>query len=581
LLFYEHYYMKRPDISSLVLLSDRNTCALLDREGTISWYCPAAFDRAAVFSSLIDEERGGYWDIGSVGAHFLDRSFEGRSSVLYTRFKTPGGEHTITDFMPLRASFKGICRMSSPAPQDITGTISLRANYGLENVLLTAANHNVIEIKSLKQWIHCSHKLITDGKLVSYRIPAGEVGWVALIDSDQLNEHDVTGALQVTLTEWAKIESYISYEGPYEKEVCNSLRALQQLVYEPSGGIVAAPTIGLPEVIGGERNYDYRYVWMRDAALITSSLVGLRTNGEVERKFMSFVAGARKKNHQSHVMCFYGIDQTIRKDAMDLPLSGYKNSVPVTVGNTAADQFQLDAESNILLACNWIYQKYGSKIEWGTVEAIADYICKNWERKDNGIWEEEQQQHYTSSKAFAARALEVMAPYQPDSKTAERWLKNARLIRAFINEHCMTSQGAYAVYAGSEDVDITCALFVPFGFDKPDSSAMQQTVKLIEERYEDSALYRRHLLEYDSAKEGVFLAASCWMAHYYALAGNLEKSRRILDAMVNCGNDLGYFSEEMDMKANRMLGNFPQTFVHSSFICAVNGFKDALSEVEK
>ncbi|WP_171037956.1 glycoside hydrolase family 15 protein [Dyadobacter luticola] len=571
--------MKQPQIASLAVISDRHTCALLDRDGTISWYCPGAFDQPALLSSLIDIDKGGFWDIEADGKKFEERHFEGRSSVLYTTFSTDQGAFTLTDFMPLQAAFKGICRMTSPAQVRLTSHICLRADYGLADAGLSVFSNHIIEIKSSKQWLHCSHKLILEGDNITCEIPAGEESWFALIDSDQIDRETFDEALKTTLEKWEEIEAYVKYEGPFEKEVYSSLRALQQLVFEPTGGIIAAPTIALPEVIGGSRNYDYRYVWMRDAALITSSLVGLETNGEMERKFMSFVAGAKKKNRQSHVQCFYGIDQTIRMDARELPLSGYQGSVPVMAGNTAAGQFQLDAESSILLACNAIYQKYDCKIEWDTVETIADYICRNWERKDNGIWEEEQQQHYTSSKAFAARALEVMAAYQPDQQLADRWLHNARLIREFINKHCITSYGAYAVYAGSEDVDITCALFAPFEFDAPDSSLMQNTIAEIEARYRDGDLYRRHLLEFDSAKEGVFLAASCWVAHYYALAGNLGKSKTILDAMLGCANDLGYFSEEMDLKTGKMLGNFPQTFVHSSFICAVNGYKAAFAEL--
>jgi GH15 family glucan-1,4-alpha-glucosidase len=171
----------------------------------------------------------------------------------------------------------------------------------------------------------------------------------------------------------------------------------------------------------------------------------------------------------------------------------------------------LDAESSILLACGAIYDKLNEKVEWDIVESIADYICKNWERKDNGIWEEEQIQHYTSSKALAARALEVIAPYQPDAERAKRWLYNAGLIRNFIKTNCLTADGAYAVHAGSEDVDIACALLVPFGFVNANDPAVIKTIAAIENRYAEGHLYRRHLMEFDSAQEGVFLAASCWM----------------------------------------------------------------------
>ncbi len=570
--------MKQPDIASLGLISDRHTCALLDKDGTLSWYCPQAFDEPAIFSSLIDEEQGGFWDIQTESKQFISREFSDRSSVLHTHFDVNGTPFTLTDFMPLGTPFKGICRITAAAPTPLLGQVRIRGDYGLTAIQLRQRNDFCVELTGTNQWLHCSHPLHVDGDIITYTIPKGEEGWAALVDSEQFDKDTIDTALQSTLQAWQEIEKHIDYKGLFEKEVCNSLRALQQLVYEPTGGIIAAPTLGLPEVIGGKRNYDYRYVWMRDAALVTSSLVNLKTDGKVERNFLSFIAGAMHKNKQTHVSCFYGIDQSIKTKARELLLQGYRNSRPLLAGNTAADQFQLDAESSILLACGAIYGKMNEKLEWDIVESIADYICKNWERKDNGIWEEEQVQHYTSSKALAARALEVMAQYQPSKETAERWLYNAKLIRDFINANCLTADGAYAVHAGSEDVDIACSLFVPFDFVKADNPVMVKTIAAIEERYADGNLYRRHLLEFDSKQEGVFLAASCWMAHYYALAGKLTKSEAILKAVQGCANDLGYFSEEMDVKSHTMLGNFPQTFVHSSFICAVNGLQQAMAQ---
>lgn len=557
----------------MAVISDRHTCALLDQDGTISWYCPGAFDRAAVFSTLIDSDSGGYWRLECSEMKFTERSFAGRSSILHTRFDIRGKKLELTDFMPTGAVVRGICRKVSEAPESLTGEIRLAGNYGLKTSNPVRLSDHVIHFPMEGLWLHSSHSLRLSGDRVSYQILSGDTSWTALIDTEKFDKNFLNEAWGSTFTSWKEIEKHIDYSGPFESEVRNSLRALQQLIYEPTGGIVAAPTTGLPEVIGGKRNYDYRFVWMRDAALITSSLVGLQTDGQVERAFMSFVSGAMRKNGQSHVSCFYGIDQSIRKDVRELPLAGYNDSRPLMEGNTAADQFQLDAEASILLACGAIYNKLEERPEWETVEAIADYICRNWERKDNGIWEEEQLQHYTSSKALAARALEVMAPYQTDQETAERWLYNAVLIRKFIQENCLTSDGAYAVHAGSEDVDIASALFAPFGFDQPDNPCLQRTIANIEERYSEGDLYRRHLLEFDSANEGVFLAASCWMAHHYALAGNYGKAESILKAVQECANDLGYFSEEFDLQNGIMLGNFPQTFVHSSFICAVNGFK--------
>ncbi|UKT65380.1 glycoside hydrolase family 15 protein [Pedobacter mucosus] len=564
-------------IKDLAAISDRKTCALISSNGNIDWYCPNRFDGKSVFSTLIDEKKGGFWKIHNSEKTFLSRQFHDRSSVLNSYFAINGNGFTITDFMPLDLDWNGICRKFSKAPEIIINQISIRPNYGLEAENYILKSPNIIYLERIGLWLHCSQPLNIENDIISFSIQKGEEGWAAIIDKPTLCLEDIDTSLSKTLENWQKVADLVNYHGPYENDVRDSLRALQQMVYEPTGGIVAAPTTSLPEVIGGERNYDYRYVWMRDAALITSSLTQIITTGELEEKFIAFIAGAMDKNEEDHVSCFYAIDQTKALDMQELPLAGYLESKPVRIGNSAANQFQLDAEGSILIACGLIYKKFGKRHNWETVNKIADYICKNWERKDNGIWEEEQQQHYTSSKAFAARGLELIAPFQEDKELAQRWIYNAGLIREFINKNCMTSDGAYAVHAGSEDVDISAALFVPFGFDKADSDAMLATVAALEKNYNEKDLYRRHLLEFDSSKEGAFLAGSCWMAHYYAISGNVERSKTILDAILSFSNDLGYFSEEAEPSTGKMLGNFLQTFVHSSFICAVNGYKLALS----
>jgi GH15 family glucan-1,4-alpha-glucosidase len=567
-------------IKDLAVLSDRKTCALVTNQGNIVWYCPERFDDKAILSYLIDDELGGFWNVETPNKVFLGRQFQERSSVLNTYFSINGRGLTIRDYMPLGLNWNGICRKFSKSPAPLLNKISIRPNYGLEDIQLIVESPCSVYFEHLGLWLNTSHPISLMDNVLSFTVPTGEEGWAAISDKRELQLEEVDEAYKTTLENWKEVASLVDYHGPFENEVRDSLRALQQMVYSPTGGIIAAATIALPEVIGGNRNYDYRYVWMRDAALITSSLTQVITTGELEEKFIGFIAGAMKKNNEDHVSCFYGIEQQEINHLEELPLKGYQNSKPVQIGNGAADQFQLDSEGSILIACSLIYQKLDHKPDWETVNKIADYICRNWERKDNGIWEEEQQQHYTTSKAFAARGLELIAPYQEDQEIAARWLYNAGLIREFIKENCMTADGAYAVYAGSEGVDISTALLVPFGFDEPDSRSMLATVATLEKNYSENNLYRRHLVEYDSAEEGAFLAGSCWMAHYYAISGNLEKSKAVLESILLTSNDLGYFSEEADMETGEMLGNFPQTFVHSSFICAVNGYKQALMGIK-
>lgn len=569
---------EQPLIRNLAVISDRQTCAIIDTEGTISWYCPNRFDNEAVFSLLIDEKQGGFWTVEASEKVFTNRKFNNRSSVLDTVFSTKKSGFTIADWMPVNSNFKGICRKFSKVPSAVTNQIRLRPDYGMmQETPENQQNHSVRFLRS-GLWLHASHPITIYGELVTFIIPENEEGWAVLTNRETVTLTDMDASFSTTLSGWEEFEQLLNYNGPYQEEVENSIRALQQFVYQPTGGIIAAATTSLPEVLGGERNYDYRYVWTRDAALITGALAQIETTGEIERKFLAFIAGAMKENGQDHVSPFYAVDKKLIKHSRKLHhISGYKQSTPVLLGNSAANQRQLDTEANILLASKVIYDKYQDKINWDAVEQIADFICLNWQHKDNGIWEESTTRHYTSSKVFAARGLEFMAAYQEDKAKAKRWQENAAQIRAFVKDNCMTKSGAYAVFADSEDVDISTALFIPWSYDEPDSPAVKATIKQLEEQYSKKNLYWRRLEEFESYKEGAFLAGTCWMAHYYAIAGNLIKSKAIINAVLNFKNDLGYFSEEADLNTGQMLGNFPQTFVHSSFICAVNGYKMALA----
>jgi len=564
-------------IRDLAVISDRRSCALLNKQGDIVWYCPNRFDAAAIFSSLLDTAEGGSWTIRADHKDFLGRRYEGRSSVIHSNFAINGNGFTITDFMAMDADASGICRIFSTAPGAIHHNIKIKGDYGLRQESYRQISATTICIDESGLFLHSSHPLSIDGGSIRLIVGKGERSWAYLGIANELDEDRMHELLEITLQKWRELETLVDYHGPYENQVRYSLRALQQMVYEPSGGIIAAATTSLPEVIAGERNYDYRYVWVRDAALITSSLTQIITNGELEEKFLAFISGAMEKNREEHASCFYAVDgSTLSDKVRQLPLAGYFGSRPVQVGNSAAKQFQLDAEANVLIACSIIYQKSGEIIYWDTVEKIADYICRSWQRKDNGIWEEEQIQHYTSSKAFAARGLELIAPYQSNEQVRKKWLENASMIRAFISEKCITKKGAFSVYPGSDKVDIACALFVPFGIYNAKDPNMLATIAELETNYSDQQLYRRNLLEFDASKEGVFLAGSCWIAHYYAIAGNIQQSKTIIDRVLDYSNDLGYFAEEADTKSGQLLGNFPQTFVHSSFICAVNAYKQAL-----
>ncbi len=570
--------MKQPKINELALLSDQNTCALLDQHGTICWYCPERFDKSAAMSSLLDERKGGFWSVEAEQKTYAGRSYVEASSVLETRFKVGDGYFTITDWLPLEGDLRGLCRLFSVIPTALINRIRLRGDYGQEDLDHTLVNPTTVSFPSLGLWLRTSHAIQQSGDTILFIVPAEEKGWAVLANSEvsfgSFSAEVLQISLDQTLAGWRSLMGETKYSGPYEEEIHRSKRAVKQLTFAPTGVVLAAASTSLPEVIGGKRNYDYRYVWTRDVSLIVSAFVQLDIDHKGARRVLTFFAEALAESGKGQLAPFYAVDKQIVSDMRKLKLDGYRYSAPVQVGNTASDQLQLDADGHVLLAAKLVYQQSGERVEWDTICKVADFLVANWDKDDNGIWEEKAKKAYTSSKVFVARGLEFMAEYSKEPHQAERWAAAAANIRAFIRDKCMTKTGAFAVYAGSQEVDVTSAMFPLWTYCDPDSPEMLATVREIESKWSKNDLYWRRLEEFDSTKEGAFLAGSCWMAHYYAVAGDLARSSRILDAVCQFQNDLGFFSEEAGLDPEQpLLGNFPQSFVHSSFVCAANGYK--------
>lgn len=563
-------------IRDLGTIGDRSTCALINTSGDIVWYCPTRFDKAAVFTSLIDPEKGGYWTFDLQDKEYQNRYYIGRSAVLITEFKN----FSVTDFMSLNSALKGICRIFSEAPADVEHDIFLKPYYGIALPEYEPGPENNIIHISRSYTLIASHELRIEGQHIIVTIPKGEKSWFLLTEISP--DTKVTGTVledlqKETISGWDKIAAQIYYEGPYEMEVNNSLRAIQLMTYQENGGIIAAATTSLPEVPGGSRNYDYRYVWLRDSAMIISALIRAESSGEEERKFLSFLCDAKYRNSQKILLPLYSLDKLVAKTEELLPLDGYENSKPIRIGNNAMDQLQLDANANVLIAAKVIYNRFGNKDHWETVTSIADSLVERWEEEDHGIWEEKIKKHFTSSKVIVAKSLEFLADFAEDHEQKNRWLDAAKKIRRFVSKNCMTKAGAFATYAGSEAVDVTAALFPIWLYCDPDGEEMKKTVVRLEQEHRSGQLYHRTLELFDAKKEGVFLAGSLWMAQYYLMVNDIEKSKSIIEAALRFSNDLGFFSEEGSVDSGEMLGNFPQTFVHASFIGAILDLKGKLN----
>lgn len=561
-------------LPDLALIGDRRTCCLLDKQGTITWYCPKRFDEPSLFASLLDPEKGGFWSFELKGMKFHKREYFSDSSILQSNFTAEEGNLLLEDWMPLNASFYGICRRLSKAPLSYKMHVHPSPDYNRQSPVLEQITSKHVTI-NFDLHLYSSHPIDKVGKVISCKIPAGEPSWFVLAEKALDNpEERMEESHEFTLQHWQEVTRHITYEGPYEAEVRKSLRVLRLLTYAQNGGVIAAATTSLPEVISGERNYDYRYVWLRDAAMIVSALSRAGSDGEEERRFLSFICSAMRRIPKP-VVPMLTLDEQPAGKERTLNLRGYKDSKPVQYGNGAGNQLQLDANSNVLIAAKVIYNRYNTREHWNTIQGLANFLVEHWQERDHGIWEETKKHHYTSSKVITAISLKYIAEHSQDKEEKKRWQDTSTQIEQYIEANCLTTDGAYSVYAGSEHVDVSAILFPIWGYTDASSERMLKTVEVLEREYCSNHLYRRHLVEYDSGKEGAFLAGTLWVAQYWVMRRNWDKVEATLGAALHFMNDVGIMPEEGAPETGEWLGNLPQTFVHASLIGTIIDYKEA------
>jgi GH15 family glucan-1,4-alpha-glucosidase len=430
-----------PGIRELGLIGDRQTTAIMTKKGKVVWYSPERFDNPSLFAALLDPDDGGAWNFLTESAAFQKRAYKGYSAVLQTHFNSGENQMVLTDFMPVQHKVKGICRMLSSVFEEVVFVLEPAPLYGQEEPIVQLKDNRAVI--NQKYALYSSHQITLEDNTIKVSIKVGEEGWLLFSTEkySSLSLKDIQEAEQATLQFWNELAAKITYEDPYQRLFYDSLRVLRLLTHQDSGAILAAATTSLPEVIGGSRNYDYRYVWLRDAAMIVRALTRAGSNGEEGKRFLDFVCTAHQHQESLMIFPFYTIDKKKAPSEESVNLKGYYNNQPVRIGNGANNQLQLDANGNVLLAAIEIYRKQGKKEHWKVVREIADFLSENWQKEDYGIWEEEEKRHYTSSKVIAALGLESVAAYA-DEKEAQKWKNAAKDIRKFVKEHCLTSKGA-------------------------------------------------------------------------------------------------------------------------------------------
>ena len=388
-------------------------------------------------------------------------------------------------------------------------------------------------------------------------------------------QSQVEARLAATAAMWRSWSARLQAAGPWAAEVVRSSLALKLLVHAPSGAIAAAATTSLPETIGGARNWDYRFCWVRDSALVLNALLRLGCAAEADAYFWWLMQASQLTHPRLRVL--YRLDGGARTPEQALALRGYRDSVPVRVGNAAAGQLQLDTYGDLLQAA-WLYARSGRPIDADIAHRLAetaDLVCRIWTEPDAGLWEvRSQPQHLTQSKMMCVIAVEracqlAQAGHLP-AKHAARWADTGAAIREFIETNCWSdTKASYVRHSGSDELDASVLLGTIFGYGPPGDERLYHTVEAVRRELAHGPFVFRYSGEDGLAgQEGAFLTCSFWLAEALALHGRRAEAVELMDRLVGTGSDVGLFAEEVDPVTGEFLGNLPQGLTHLSLINA-------------
>lgn len=554
----------------LAPIGDQRTAALVGRDATVWWYPAHRFDGPPLLLGLLDPDKGG-WRIGLPGGRSGPRRYLGESGVLETRLDTDDGSLTVTDWMNLGREVQPglLCRTFSQAPADTRIVFEGWLDYGRAR----AVPQLVGGAAAFPDGMHlfASHPLRRDGEsVVSWTLPRGEEGWAVLSDGpcERPSREEVERWREATMARWTELAQRTTYQGPYERQVADTLRQLRLLVFEPTGAVAAAATAGLPEVLGGKRNYDYRFSWLRDTAMVVRAMLRSAPAGEEGEAFLGFVARAHQHARRRPLDTMSAVDGWPVPPESTPPLAGYAGSYPVRIANRARKQLQLGAYGCLLMAAGSVFRARGARDHWPLVRDVAEFLLENWRRSDAGVWESSEQRQYTASKVFSACGLEAILPFaDPDER--QRYGKAAQLIREHVFRHHLRSDGAFATFAGADGVDVTSALYPVWSFCPADCPQMTASVAALERDYRREGLLRRDDRTPQSQLEGAFLPATFWLAQYWSVRNDPQRARYYIEAGLRHANDVGVLAEEVEWRGGGALGNLPLGMTHASFVNAV------------
>ncbi len=580
-------------IEEYALIGDLHTAALVSRNGSIDWLCWPHFASAACFAALLGTEDNGFWQLGPTGKiRKIERRYQPHTLILETNYETEDGSVRVLDFMPLRGSHSHVVRVVNGLKGAVAmrGTLAIRFSYGqavpwvtrTERGIRAVAGPDAVELQTDaplrgEDFKTISDSTVREGESVSFVLSYGRYGDYSERSIGYLV--DTKKAYEQTHDFWKNWCSKGTYKGPYADMVERSLITLKALSFQPTGGIVAAPTTSLPEDLGGVRNWDYRYCWLRDTTFTLLSLM----NGGYYDEALEWMRWLRRTiaGKPDQIQIMYGIAGERMLPEWDIDfLSGYENSRPVRIGNAAAVQVQLDTYGEVLDAFFWTYsalKENNRAADYALLRELVEHLETVWEQPDEGIWEVRGgPKHFTYSKVMAwvafDRAIKIAEKGSFEAPLA-RWKQIREAIHDQICAKAFSKKlNSFVQHYGSNQLDASVLLMPMVGFLPAEDPRIRGTIAAIEKHLMRDGLVMR----YDTHKakdglpgsEGNFLACSFWMVSNLKMIGREDDARRLFERLLSLANDTGLLAEEYDTKRKRLVGNFPQAFSHIALIGA-------------
>ncbi|WP_217208621.1 glycoside hydrolase family 15 protein [Streptomyces sp. AC550_RSS872] len=580
-----------PRIEDYALIGDEQTAALIGRDGSVDWLCLPRFDSGACFARLLGDDDNGHWRIAPKDAQgpCTRRAYRPDTLVLDTEWETEEGAIRVTDLMPQRDRAPDLVRVVEGLSGRVTvhSTLRIRFDYGSIVPWVRESDGQRVAVAGPDSvWLRSEPEVHTWGKdfgtQSEFTVEKGDK--VAFVLTWHPSHEprppliDAHKALHSSVRDWRHWVKRCRYDGPYRDAVVRSLITLKALTYRPTGGIVAAPTTSLPEELGGVRNWDYRYCWLRDSTLLLNVglSAGYREEAEAWRDWLlRAVAG-----DPADLQIMYGLAGERRLPEFEVPwLSGFAGSAPVRIGNEAVKQLQLDVYGEVMDTLA-LAREAGLPIKphmWAIQSSLMEWLEAQWRQPDEGLWEVRGgRRHFVHSKVMVWVAADRAVRTLEQNPRIEGDLDGWRAMRDEVHrEVCEKGYDAerntFTQSYGSRELDAALLLIPRVGFLPPDDPRVVGTIDAIRAELSHQGFLRRYSTDGTTVDglpgdEGTFLACSFWLAEALHMTGRTQEARELFDRLVGLANDVGLLSEEYDPVADRQLGNFPQAFSHIGLV---------------